>query len=145
MCYIILVFISILFFLKIYLFIWKKERASTGQREKERENLKQTPCWVPTQADPCWGHWNHDLSGNPELDTHWLSHLDAPQSCVYYPYEIVVVLALCNVCLHILKCLTYSFFTISSGIIFLLLRVIFRRNICKGYFFWNSLTVHNLG
>ena len=40
----------ILFFYKIYLFILKRERKNVtkggAEGEEERENLKQTPCWV---------------------------------------------------------------------------------------------------
>jgi len=47
----------------------ESKHSGAGGRERERENPKQVPC--PTQS-PTWvlipQPWNHDLSGNQELD-----------------------------------------------------------------------------
>ena len=63
------------FFLKKGLFIlesekeWERELRGEGQKEKERENLQQIPCWVQS---PTWGSipgpWGYDLSQNQESD-----------------------------------------------------------------------------
>ena len=49
-----------------------------GQRERERENLKQVPrsAQSPTRGS-ILQQWDHDLSQNQELDAR-LSHIGAP-------------------------------------------------------------------
>ena len=63
-----------LVFVKIYLFIWERERERVydreGQRgEGERENLRQTPYWA---WNPMQGSisppWDHDLNWNQESE-----------------------------------------------------------------------------
>ena len=51
------------------LFIYLRERAwmQEGQRERERENLKQTPCWAQGLMQAIPQPWDHHLSQNQEF------------------------------------------------------------------------------
>ena len=85
--------------LKVYLFYFReRERrresvcmgvcgvGSKGQRERERENPRQSPhlTWKPTQGS-IPRPWNHDLSWNQRVQTlNWLSHSGGPRLCFFF-------------------------------------------------------------
>ena len=59
-------------FLKIYLFEIENVRAHEweGQREREKDNLKQIQCWAQSPAQGLISRpWDHNLSWNQESDT----------------------------------------------------------------------------
>ena len=72
-------------FFKIYLFIWERGKGE-GQREKKRENVKQTPCW---SVEPNSGlhPMTHKIMTWAKIKSqmlNWLSHPGALWFCIFY-------------------------------------------------------------
>ena len=59
-----------------------------GQRQKERENLKQTPCWAqsPTLGSISWS-WDHDLSWKSRVGHLTNSAAQVPPSFHFFKWE----------------------------------------------------------
>ena len=96
-----------LFFLRIFIWDWVKERKNrwagwTGEQEE-----KHTPHWAGNLMwDSISGPWDHDLSKRERLN--WLSHPGAPKFGIFKSKMITCAL---QCFLYIEFCFVFVFFT----------------------------------
>jgi len=72
------------FFRDLFIYLFRVHVQTGGGAEGDRENLKQTPCWVRSlMGCSISQHWDHNLSGNLEQELGWLSHPGTSDIFIY--------------------------------------------------------------